>query len=475
VGEGTTFTVWIPLGRRPPLEDGTTPPDHDGTPVAAAMAEEILRWDTGRPPAEVLEPDGPPLRPMAPEARVLVVDDNRDLREYLTNLLGAHWTVAVARDGDDALASARRDPPDLVLADVMMPGLDGFALLQQIRDDPRLAATPVILLTARAGEEAAIEGLLAGADDYVVKPFGARELVTRVGAQLELARMRRRTAERDAFLLRLNDALRSLADPQDVMEAAARLLAEHLGVERVAYGEVTPDGAALVVERDHAAAGAASVVGTYRFADFPIPVAELASGTTFVADDVAADERFSAEGRAVFAAIGSRATCSVPLVKRGRFVANLNLHHPEPRTWTADDVRLVEDVAERTWAAVERARAEARLHRFATFVETSPELIAMSDLDLTPLYLNAAGRRLLGLDDLHGVSVLDFFCDEDRARLADDFFGRVGRDGRAEVEVRFRHLRGEPLPVACSAVLLTDADGRESGYAVTALRRPDRG
>jgi CheY-like chemotaxis protein len=94
-------------------------------------------------------------------------------------------------DGEAALAAVRRRPPDLVLADVMMPRLDGFGLIQALRADERTRFIPVILLSARAGEESRIEGMEAGADDYLVKPFGARELLARVDAHLKMARLRR--------------------------------------------------------------------------------------------------------------------------------------------------------------------------------------------------------------------------------------------------------------------------------------------
>jgi PAS domain S-box-containing protein len=122
---------------------------------------------------------------------VLVVDDNADMRAYLARLLGEHWNVSTAKDGEEALHLTRRLRPDLVLADVMMPRFDGLALLHAIRADHRLAGTLVMLVTARAGQDAAVEGLLAGADDYITKPFSARELVARVAGQIALARVRR--------------------------------------------------------------------------------------------------------------------------------------------------------------------------------------------------------------------------------------------------------------------------------------------
>nr|BFE59001.1 hypothetical protein GCM10020063_035270 [Dactylosporangium thailandense] len=201
VDRGTVFTVWLPLGRRPLGRPETTAPAPTGE-VAAAMAAEASRWDAAREQARrALGIDRDAEVPALPgrwlgDARVLVVDDNADMREYLTRLLGGAWHVTGAADGVEALEVARHHRPDLVLADVMMPRLDGFGLLRRLRADPGLAGVPVLLLTARAGEQTAIEGLLAGADDYIVKPFSARELVARVAAQLELARQRRRTDAR---------------------------------------------------------------------------------------------------------------------------------------------------------------------------------------------------------------------------------------------------------------------------------------
>jgi signal transduction histidine kinase len=127
--------------------------------------------------------------------RVLLADDNADMRGYVARLLASHGIeVTTASDGEEALAKARAQLPDLVLTDVMMPRLDGFGLLAAIRADAALRSLPVMLLSARAGEEARVEGLAAGADDYLTKPFGARDLVARVGANLRLNRERRQAA-----------------------------------------------------------------------------------------------------------------------------------------------------------------------------------------------------------------------------------------------------------------------------------------
>ena len=199
LGEGTRFTVSLPLGSaHVPAErvDAPTSAASSG-PAAAAFLDEASAWlRTPAPlrpaaPAWEREPDPAPSRGQSPGAHILLADDNADMREYVRRLLAAQgWDVETVADGDEALAHARLRVPDLVLTDVMMPGLDGFGLLAALRADDRTRAVPVILLSARASEEAAIEGMQHGADDYVVKPFSAKGLVSRVSARLEIARER---------------------------------------------------------------------------------------------------------------------------------------------------------------------------------------------------------------------------------------------------------------------------------------------
>jgi signal transduction histidine kinase len=196
VGEGTTVTVTLPAGAAHlPPEWISEPRTQAGRPaIAAAFVQEALRWlpsDT-LPPS--IMPDGPAT------GRVLLADDNADMRDYLTRLLADRWVVEAVPDGAAALAAARARRPDVVIADVMMPVLDGFELLQELRADAQTRAVPVMLVSARAGEEARIEGLHAGADDYLVKPFAARELVARVQAQIVRSKVR---SVEEAHALRL--------------------------------------------------------------------------------------------------------------------------------------------------------------------------------------------------------------------------------------------------------------------------------
>ncbi|MFJ7152494.1 SpoIIE family protein phosphatase [Streptomyces sp. NPDC100445] len=197
-GSGTVFTVRVPFGT------AHLPPDsvvsEAGGAAASAVADpyvqEALRWlpvnDTGTaadagPPAEA----DPRVAASAANARVLVADDNTDMREYLARILtGAGYEVTTVTDGLEALHSVRRETFDIIVSDVMMPRLDGLELVARLRGDTRTASVPVLLLSAKAGQEASIEGLQAGADDYLVKPFAAAELLARVRANVELARLR---------------------------------------------------------------------------------------------------------------------------------------------------------------------------------------------------------------------------------------------------------------------------------------------
>ncbi|NJR75233.1 MAG: response regulator, partial [Scytonema sp. CRU_2_7] len=133
-------------------------------------------------------------------ARILLADDNADMRDYVKRLLNKYYYVETVPDGITALAAIRQHPPDLVLTDVMMPGMDGFELLRQLRREPHTREIPIILLSARAGEESRVEGLQAGADDYLVKPFSARELLARVEGNLKMAQMRQEAARREHAL-----------------------------------------------------------------------------------------------------------------------------------------------------------------------------------------------------------------------------------------------------------------------------------
>ncbi len=227
VGRGTTFTIELPRGSAHlPADRVRGERSLESTALGAApFVEEALRWlpeaDTS-PATFGAAAKVPRALPSGPRASVVVVDDNADMRAYLARVLAACGDVRTFADGEEALAAIVDAAPDVVVTDVMMPKLDGYGLLRALRADARTRTIPVVLLSARAGEEARIEGAASGADDYVVKPFSARELVARVSAQIELARVRGLvTAERDVlqqFLLNAPAAFAVVRGPAHVYE-----------------------------------------------------------------------------------------------------------------------------------------------------------------------------------------------------------------------------------------------------------------
>jgi light-regulated signal transduction histidine kinase (bacteriophytochrome) len=196
------------------------------------------------------------------------------MRDYVSRLLSDHYTVITAADGEEAFEKLIHHTPDLLLSDVMMPRLDGFSLLKKIRQHPSVKNTPVILLSARAGEEAKVEGLDAGADDYLIKPFSARELLARVDASIKIARARlevehqlrehavlleQEVKKRTFELSRLNLSLqRSNEDLQQFAHVASHDLKEPIRKIRTfgsrlqdEYGHLLPDKANVFLDKIH--------------------------------------------------------------------------------------------------------------------------------------------------------------------------------------------------------------------------------
>jgi len=250
-GQGSTFTVRVPFGK-----------DHLPTDPAAARQEarsqvapyvtEAVSWLAGDKGLQSGAPAGAPAgkaafaghmiaEPGQQRARVLLADDNADMREYVRRLLDGHMQVIAVSNGQEALDAALDHPPDLVLSDVMMPVLDGFGLLRELRTHTNTATIPVILLSARAGEESRVEGLTAGADDYLVKPFSAQELFTRVTTHIKMARARQEAMAQlrrsEAELRRANEdltqfaysAMHDLKEPLRNISIYSQLLLRKLG------------------------------------------------------------------------------------------------------------------------------------------------------------------------------------------------------------------------------------------------------
>jgi len=222
-GVGSTFKATVRTGKShlPDAAISKALDHHNRHAGAAAFVEEAARWlpdSLGKPDlqADVPATDSKPAASKA--ANILLADDNADMRQYLQRLLSPQYQVTIVGDGQAALEKIHAQPPDLVLTDVMMPRLDGIGLLKALRGDDRTKTLPVILLSARAGEEARVEGLDLGADDYLTKPFTALELLARIRSQLEMARLRKAGEER------VNSILASITDGFHLLDRQGRLV-----------------------------------------------------------------------------------------------------------------------------------------------------------------------------------------------------------------------------------------------------------
>ncbi|MBD3884545.1 GAF domain-containing protein [Phormidium tenue FACHB-886] len=235
----------------------------------------------------------------------------------------------------------------------------------------------------------------------------------------------RRSAKLDAFRVSLSDAIRPLADPIEVQVTASRILGEYLAANRVAYFEVR--GADYVIERDYVN-GADAIAGGYSIDSFgPTLLAEFCAGRTVSVSTVADDPNLSPEQKSAYAAIQIGAYIGIPLIKNGEFVAGLAIHTIEPRTWTPDEVALAEEVAERTWAAVDRAHAEAvaaaDLQDMQRLQELASRLVTESDIQTLYQEIMATAIELTRAD-AGTVQILDE-ATQDLVLLATQGFERI--------------------------------------------------
>ncbi len=375
-GAGTTFTVSIPQGRSHlPAESIGVERGAAATALRAeAFVEEALRWLPGAPAAAG---EGAAGRP-----RILIADDNADLREYVHRLLGGEYRVEAVADGEAALAAARARKPDLVLADVMMPGLDGFGLIRELRADPALRTIPVIVLSARAGEEARLEGLGKGADDYLVKPFSARELLVRVGAMLRSMEIRRDT---EAALRQREAQLEAdLVDANLLREISTHLIRED-NVE--ALYEKILDAAVSIMQSDfasmqmlHPGRGQLQLLGARGFSEEAKKFWEwvgpksgstcalsLQQGKRCMVADSRTDEYLARSGtRDAYLQAGILAMQSTPLLSRtGELIGMITTHWRKPHQAPERDLRLFDLLARQAADVLERNKAQKQLRESA--------------------------------------------------------------------------------------------------------------
>jgi signal transduction histidine kinase len=219
VGKGSTFTVRIPLERAGEVVADAAL-DGPSSVVVGGYVAEAERWI----PDAAAEDVATPTSEVTDRPHIIVADDNADMREYIRRLLAGRYHVTLVVNGADALRQAERARPDLLLSDVMMPVMDGAQLVRELRAHPTLRTVPIILLSARAGEDETTSGLALGADDYLTKPFSAKELLARVHSQLTMAALRMRVTEEEMRAKALSERqreLKALLDARDEFLAVA--------------------------------------------------------------------------------------------------------------------------------------------------------------------------------------------------------------------------------------------------------------
>jgi signal transduction histidine kinase/DNA-binding response OmpR family regulator len=445
IDSGSTFRVEIPTGRAHLPADKIGTRRRSRSPrLAAAHLGEAGQWiehtNTGPAPR------------VRGASRVLVVDHNADLRRYVAEILGrAGLAVDTETDGERALAAVRERPPDLVVADVLMPRLDGIALLERLRDDPRSEKIPVILLSARAGEEARIEGLSRGATDYLVKPFSSRELVARVRTQLDLARAR-------AMLEGERHGLQVLLD-------VGRLLVAELDEERLA--QIVTDEATRLVGAEYGAffatvehgredryqLAALSGAPSAAFSDFPEPRATPLLGPTFRGSevvrsgDIRRDGRFGANPPHNGLPPGHLPVVSylaAPVVSsQGEVFGSLLLGHGEAEQFTAEDERLLCGLTSYAGIAMSNARMYQTLRQAE---RRKDEFLAMLGHELrNPLAPIASAAELLSTTTELGPGATGRLAStigrqaKQMARLVDDLLD-VSRIARGVIPLEMRRI-----------------------------------
>jgi signal transduction histidine kinase/ligand-binding sensor domain-containing protein/DNA-binding response OmpR family regulator len=199
LGFGSVFIVRLPLDVTSSELDETLGGDGQDNHESLASPSESVALEAAALSADIARPPASE-RPAVPDektATILVVEDNAEVRAFLRAHLEATYRILEAVDGADGLATARETAPDLVLSDVMMPKMDGYALCQALKADERLRTIPVVLLTAKAGAQETVDGLKGGADDYIVKPFHMDELKARLATLIRGRRLARRQFSRE--------------------------------------------------------------------------------------------------------------------------------------------------------------------------------------------------------------------------------------------------------------------------------------
>ncbi|WP_459970368.1 SpoIIE family protein phosphatase [Mycobacterium sp. MUNTM1] len=401
VDRGTTVTIRVPRS----VSGAVVEPSPAGLDETNPYVAEASQWVT-----TIAEP----VAPGTTRQLVLIADDNADMRAHLDRVLSARWETVLVGDGESALAATRNLRPDAIVTDVMMPGLDGFGFVAAVRADPDLAATPILMLSARAGAEAVNEGYAGGADDYLPKPFRSQELIDRLASRLSAVGRERDRQRREAQstlaseLVHLDSALQATTSVGGIMDA---LLGSSFGsgdAGAVAIGVV--DGEQYL-RFEYAGDLPAEFRDRYHVValDAPLIGADVArTGESMVVTDTfELPPRY--EHAVQDSAASIRACVAHPLRDgSGRILGVLALLWPSPRQFDAAELDAFARMAELTSAAADRVRLMAREHEIAIdFQEHLLDLDRGSTAAVVSAVYQPAGEAMRVGGDWYSVTPLD--------------------------------------------------------------------
>lgn len=396
---------------------------------------------------------------------VLIADDNADMRAHLERVLAPFWRTVLAGDGEAALQLTRELRPDLVVTDVMMPRLDGLHFLAAIRADSELAATPVVMLSARAGADAVSEGYAGGADDYLPKPFRSQDLVERVAARLSGAARERASRDSTDAATRLALDFRQL---EAALQAATSVTAivEALEDSPIVSGDATVISLGVVVADgknvrfEYAGPVSTEMRDRYYVAamDTPlVPIDVIKSGEPMIITDTfSLGERYRHVVQET--ASGVRACVSQPLRgPDGRVIGSLGLLWPTPREFDVAELDMFARTAMITQSAVNRIRSVQREHRIAVeFQEHLLDLDRRSTAAVVAAVYQPAGEAM---------------------RVGGDWYLVVPLEHPGEVAISVGDVVGHGLPAAIvmsrlrAAVAATANSDGDPTTVLTALDR----
>lgn len=415
VDQGTTVTVRLPVGK------AHLPADCIRTEAAPLLTaaggqtfiNEALSWIPGDEMPIIGEPEETwadtqpvPWSGTAPKssarARLILAEDNADLRAYISGLLSPYCVVETVSNGAEALEAGLREPPDLLLSDVMMPEMDGFELLNAFRGESVLRSIPVILLSARAGEDERVAGIQAGADDYLIKPFSARELLAKVKSNLDLYRVRRQAIAREQSAIEIIDSIRSNLDLESILHKAVTRLGQLSLADRCAFWLYHPDTDEFEAPRyEYHSEQCIAPISETSNPQNPVLPHSMSHQEVIRYSDILMAEGLTDADRKMIQERGIKSLLHVPILYKGKLLGTLRMHTVfQYREWDDDTVSLILYLGAQMAVAIYQAQLLARVReseaRKTAVFESSLDAITTMDHAGKVVDWNASAERMFG-------------------------------------------------------------------------------